>query len=387
MSDKARRSGANGRRLRPAIKLWHRWFGLLAGLWILLLAVTGCAITFYDEIDTLLNPDLRTVAAAPVSAPVETVVAQATDALPGLQVSQIDLPDRPTESLWLLGRAPGPDGTPRTVQVFSDPADGEVLGWRVVGALSLDRRHLMDVLYGLHIDLLVAPWVTWAFGLVSLLWVADHVLSLSLAIPRVTRWREAFGVAGRPGSLRRLFDWHRAPGMWAFPVTLVLAVTGVTLAWPDDSRNFVRVVSPVSERLHETWPEVDPPLNPVSIDEAMRIVAPRAHIDSLRPLPDHGAYAIRTFDRRDPDSQGRLWTYVSMTDGRIMGVRHDNGSTPGDQFFAWQYPLHSGQAFGLAGRIAVFVGGVVTTALALTGLWLWIRRRRPGIKYLNRAGS
>ena len=123
--------------------------------------LTGCAITFYDELDTLLNPDLRTVARSPASAPVETVLAQATAALPGSQVSQIDLPDRPTESLWLLGRAPRP------VQIFSDPADGGVLGWRVVGELSLDRRHLMDVFYGLHIDLLIAPWVTWVFGLAA----------------------------------------------------------------------------------------------------------------------------------------------------------------------------------------------------------------------------
>lgn len=373
---KAGRPGVGGRRLRPAIKLWHRWFGLLAGLWLLLLAVTGCAITFYDELDTLLNPDLRRVAASSASAPVQTVLDRAGAAIPGLRVNQLDLPEQPTESVWMLGRAPGRDGAPRPVQVFSDPADGQVLGWREVGRLSLDRRHLMDVLYGLHIDLLIAPWVTWVFGLVSLLWVADHALSLSLAVPRLKRWREAFLVAGHAGSLRHLFDLHRAPGMWAFPVTLVLAVTGVTLAWPEDSRNLVRIASPVSERLHEEWPDTAPPADPIPIDQAMRIVAPRANIDSLRLLPDHGAYVVRTFDHRDPDSQGRLWTYVSMTDGRILGVRHDNGSSAGDQFFAWQYPLHSGQAFGLAGRIAVFAGGLATVVLTLTGLWLWARRRR-----------
>ena len=47
--------------------------------------------------------------------------------------------------------------------------------------------------------------------------MADHALSLSLAIPRLRRWREASGVAGRRGSIRRLFNLHRAPGMWALP--------------------------------------------------------------------------------------------------------------------------------------------------------------------------
>ena len=53
------------RRPRHALKLWHRWFGLIAGLWLALLAVTGIAVTFYDELDSTLNADWRTV---PVSA-------------------------------------------------------------------------------------------------------------------------------------------------------------------------------------------------------------------------------------------------------------------------------------------------------------------------------
>jgi uncharacterized iron-regulated membrane protein len=363
-------------RLRPAVKLWHRWFGLIGGVWLLLLAATGCAITFYDELDTLLNPDLRTVQASSRQAPLALVTARTEAALPGFAASQIDLPDRPGESLWLLGRAPGPDGAPMGVQVFVDPADARVLGWRESGRLALDRRHLMDVLYGLHIDLLIAPWVTWAFGLLSLLWVFDHILSVVLAFPNLRRWGEAFRIGGRPGGLRRLFDLHRAPGLWVFPVTLVLAVTGVTLAWPDDSRNLVRHAAPVSERLHETWPDVDPPSSPLTIDQIIDRMPDDARIDSIRPLPHKAAYAVRTVDPRDPDSQGRLWTYLSMADGRVLGVRHDNGEGAGDLFFAWQYPLHSGQAFGLAGRVAVFVGGLATAALCVTGFMLWARRRR-----------
>lgn len=362
---------------RPFFRLWHRWFGLIAGVWLILLSATGSAIAFYDELDVALNPDLRTVAAGRGQAPVAGIVARAEAAFPGFAPTQIDLPDREGESVWMIGRAVGADGVPRRLHVFSDPADGRVLGWREPGTIRLDRRHLMDVLYGLHVDLLLGAWVTWLFGLVSLLWIIDHALSLILAVPRLARWRDAFLVAGRKGSLKQLYDLHRAPGMWAFPVTLVLAVTGVTLAWPDDARNLVRTVAPVSERLHETWPEVASPADPIPLDRAMAAVAPRDRIDSLRPLPEHGVVAVRTFDPRDPDSQGRLWTYVSLTDGRIVAARHDNGSGAGDAFFAWQYPLHSGQAFGLTGRILVFLGGLATVMLAVTGAWLWLRRRRP----------
>lgn len=363
---------------RPALKLWHRWFGLLTGLWLLLLAVTGSIITFYDAIDMALNPDLRSVpveARGPVvtDRPIGRAVARAEAEIEGFTATMIDLPDRPNESLWLIGRVVRDHGAVST-QAFVDPRDGTVLGWRESGKLALDRRYLMDIVYGLHVDLLIAPWVTWAFGLISLLWVVDHVVSVVLAIPRARLWIDAFRIKGQPGGLRHLFDLHRAPGMWFWPVTVVLAVTGVTLAWPDDSREVVRLVSPVSERLDFELPDVAPVAHPIGIDRAIAL-GPPGGVDSVRPLPDKGVYAVRTFDPRDVDDQGRLWTYVAMADGRIVGQRHDVGDSAGDTFFAWQYALHSGQAFGLVGRWLVFVGGVVTAMLCVTGVMLWARRR------------
>lgn len=366
------------RRWRPFARVWHRWFGILGGLWLLLLAVTGSAITFYDELDSWLNPDLRSIpVAAEHHAPVDLAVVRAQAALPGFAPNNILMPSHPRGTIWMLGRAPIGEGRPRAVQIFADPRDGRTLGWRESGKLALDRRHVMDILYGLHVDLLAGEWMTWVFGLVSLAWLIDHLIALWLAVPLLAKWRSAFAVAGRPGSLRRLFDWHRAPGMWGWPVTFVLALTGVTLAWPGDSRVAVSIVSPVSERLHEHWPDVPPPERVIGLDRAIAAVTnDRADVHSLRILPDHAAYAVRTFDPRDPDYQGRLWTYVAMADARILGQRHDNGSSAGDVFFAWQYPLHSGQALGEPGRWIVFASGFLTSALVITGWMLWLRRRR-----------
>lgn len=347
---------------------------------MLLLALTGSAITFYDELDTWLNADLRRVEATSAVPAVERALRNAQDAVPGFVPRHVELPNASDESLWMLGRAPGID---HGVQVFAHPDDGRVLGWREQGRLALDRRHVMDVLYGLHIDLLLGEAMTWFFGLVSLLWLLDHAAAVLLSIPRRAAWRDAFRVAGQPGSGRRRLDLHRAPGMWLLPLTFVLALTGVTLAWPDASRDAVRVFSPVSERLDHAMPEVDHAVRTIDAEAAIARATDDlstqglgTRVDSLRVLPHVGAYAVRTFHARDVDDQGRFWTYVSMQDGRILGRRHDNGDSAGDTFFAWQYPLHSGKAFGLGGRIAVALAGVGTAALCLTGVWLWWRRRR-----------
>lgn len=360
---------------RRLLRLWHRWFGLFAALWLLVLSLTGSAIVFYDELDRWLNSDWYSVsvASAGTGHAADAALAAAHAALPGFSVRYVDLPDQPGDTIMLLGA----DSTGAPVQMFAHPESGGLLGWRIGGSPAFDRRHLMDSLYALHMDLMLGPAMAWFLGLISLLWVIDHIPAALLAVPRLAALRSAFLVQGR--GLRRLFDLHRAPGMWLHPVTLALAVTGVCLTWQEESRDAVRLLSPVSERLHYAFADKPPAARAIGIAHAAAIARRygAGPVDSVAPIPGKGVYGVRSFDPRDLDGMGRLWTYIRMSDGQVVGQRHDNGESAGDLFFAWQYPLHSGKAFGIAGRIAIFVAGLTTAALCLTGILLWWRRRRP----------
>lgn len=143
-------------RWRTVLLVAHRWFGLLAAVWLLLLAATGCAITFYDELDTWLNPELRRVpeyTLQPATAvPVERAIGRARLTYPGFEARHIDLPDADGESIGMLGHV---DGV--AMEAFADPRDGRVLGARLNGQVAFDRRQVMDLLYGLHMDLLLGP--------------------------------------------------------------------------------------------------------------------------------------------------------------------------------------------------------------------------------------
>lgn len=369
---------ARKRSFRSALRIWHRWFGIVVGIWLLLLAVSGCVITWYNEVDTALNPDWRSLEqSTPANVKIENLVAKSEAHLPGATFSMIQYPSHDKDTFWLFGRAPNPQGGFMRVQVFAHPQTGDVLGWRESGKISLDRRHFADFFYGFHTDFLLGPIAAWVIGLIGLLWVFDHIASLILSFPKGAKVMSAFKIKGKRLSLRRLFDWHRAKGVWAFPLTLTVAFTGLVLSWPGPSRILVNNISPITGRLHETWPDLKPLTTPISIDAAIDISGtPKDKIHSLRFYPDHHAYAIRTFDEKDVDNQGRLWTYVSMVDGRQVAQRHDVGVTAGDKFFSWQYALHSGHAFGLVGRILIFISGLIVIALFITGLKLVFRRRR-----------
>ena len=51
-------------------------------------------------------------------------------------------------------------------------------------------------------------------------------------------------------------------------------------------------------------------------------------------------------------------------------------SRAGSRFMGWQFPLHNGDALGLAGRWLVFLGGWLPALLFGTGLYLWWRKHQ-----------
>ena len=52
----------------------------------------------------------------------------------------------------------------------------------------------------------------------------------------------------------------------------------------------------------------------------------------------------------------------------------------GDWFVSLLYPLHTGEAFGIAGRILISVVGLMPLLFFVTGLVVWIRFRRKPAK-------
>lgn len=62
--------------------------------------------------------------------------------------------------------------------------------------------------------------------------------------------------------------------------------------------------------------------------------------------------------------------------GAFKGRTGYVSGTSVDRFLLWMYPLHSGQAFGLLGRILVCITEVVVAVLAWTGVALWLRKQR-----------
>ncbi|MEQ1635727.1 MAG: PepSY domain-containing protein [Methylococcales bacterium] len=69
-----------------------------------------------------------------------------------------------------------------------------------------------------------------------------------------------------------------------------------------------------------------------------------------------------------------LW--LDQYSGKVLYKNDLTADSVGDGFLQWLYPLHNGEAFGLLGRMIIFVTGLVPMLLYVTGVMRWIQKRR-----------
>lgn len=364
---------------RSFILALHRWAGLTTLAFLLLLGLTGSLLVFHREIDEWLNPDWFFVEARQASAPVDAVVKAAEAAISTHRVTGVDLPDAPGEAMKLVLRPrPGVSEAAQAqrFQLFADPHDGRLLGWRDRNALRLDRRHIVSFLYKLHYSLHLGDWGIWFLGGVGLIWLLDNFWAAWLSFPRLRLWRRSFGVKREAGVRRATYDAHRAGGLWMWPVLVVLALSGVAMNLNQPFRAVVSWFSPLPPTPEDRAPERDL-IRPVAYDVAVRAAAPHGVVDALYHDADKGLYLVAIYGSGDRGYYGETYALVDGGTGLVRSIRRPADETAGETFLAWQFPLHSGEALGMPGRILIALAGLATAGLCATGLVLFGWRRRP----------
>jgi uncharacterized iron-regulated membrane protein len=67
---------------------------------------------------------------------------------------------------------------------------------------------------------------------------------------------------------------------------------------------------------------------------------------------------------------------IEQYSGAVLRIQGPHEASAGDHVLGWLFPLHTGQAFGLPGRILMVAVGLAPMGLYMTGVILWWNRRR-----------
>ncbi len=164
-------------------------------------------------------------------------------------------------------------------------------------------------------------------------------------------------------------------------MVLVLAVTGIYLVLPGWVIPLVSAVARTEPRLRDP---VSTPVaggTPISPDRAVAIAS--AQIPGTAPswldISAEPTAVYRVWLRRPTDVRrvyGDAIVWIDQWSGTVLRIRERRALPAGDVILHWLFPLHSGEAFGLPGRLAVFATGLVPLILFVTGVLMRRRKRR-----------
>ena len=190
----------------------HRWTGLALGGFIVLAGLTGTMLVFEHELDDWFNADVHRAVQAGPALPLSTLQDAIVAQHPQATVRRLQLDGGPGRAMLVELTPPGGATPGVSFQIWVDPASGATLGERQSGAVRLDRRHIMPLLFRLHRMLLLGDTGKTITGVVALLWLLSTVIGAWLAWPRHGNWRQALTVKfGRsPRCAAFSGDWVKA---------------------------------------------------------------------------------------------------------------------------------------------------------------------------------
>jgi uncharacterized iron-regulated membrane protein len=223
--------------LRKAIFQLHLWAGLILGLYILLISITGSILVFSNELFRAATPEPIVVTSSAPPLTDHQLEAAATGAYPGYRVVRITHGPTPGYAVDISLKR----GNSTRNRLFH-PYTGADLGNSVPLGTWLISRTL-----DLHDNLLTGESGRRVNGVGAILIVLLAFTGLVVWWPGVASWRRSLIVRRRVGWQRLIWDLHSAIGFWLFAFILMFGLSGIYLGNPQPFQDLAdRIEAPTA---------------------------------------------------------------------------------------------------------------------------------------------
>lgn len=346
--------------------LWyhlHFWIGWIAAIPIALVCLTGALLAFYSQIVHWENPELFNLEPTGPRPSVQHVLETFESAEPAYSVRHLGIPEDPRHAYKAYAVQHLPEGN-RNVQVYYNPYNDQLTP--VTGKFSL-----ANAIVKVHRSLLASKAGVMIVAVSSVLLAITAIFGLILWLPMKSR---TFVRAWKRG---QAIDWHNALGVVSLLPLIVMAVTGVTFTWGKQVFPLLEKVQGGPSRL--PTPVVSAP------DDAVKLPFQDALDRVETALPD-----IRVSGVQPSNTNKNPHTIIMDDNGSIVRVfvdpftgeellRMDGKGTGPVGWYRERFgKFHTFSTYGTFWRLLWGLFSLAGTLLAVTGLWISIKRwRRP----------
>ncbi|MEM9170806.1 MAG: PepSY-associated TM helix domain-containing protein [Pseudomonadota bacterium] len=360
----ASRPGAGDAQGKKRARIWwfvHQWVGLKLSVLLSFILLTGTLAIFSNEIDWMINADMR-VDPRTVDGEVawSRVAENAAAALPGGEIFTVHAPIDRGFAAAAMGRTADGD----IKWVYAHPTTGAVQG--VGGFFTVQR-----VLRYLHRHLMLPNKIG-----VPIVSATSILLFISLATSFVVYkkwWRGFFKPVRLRDARTATGDFHRLAGVWSLWFVALMAATGFWYLVESLGGRAPNVPRP-------DVAAVDGDAADFAAGVSAAIGAARGAYPDLRirsvSLPDRrfGAYWISGQDDAILVRSRANGVYVAAATGRAALSYDAHALSVHQRIAEMADPLHFGTFGGVWTKLIWFVFGAVLTGLSISGAAIYSLR-------------
>ncbi|MRJ09932.1 PepSY domain-containing protein [Ornithobacterium rhinotracheale] len=227
----------NWKKIREWFRVVHLWAGLIGGVFIFILCLTGSVLVFRDDLTKVLNPSVFKIQASGEKQSIEQLI-QNIESKTHKKVVSFELTNQNTEAYtFMLKDKKQQKGRPESIYV--NPYDAQILGngKDLVGSgffmfnFKLHRWLLLPMEAGRPV-----------MGVATLLFVLGLMTGMVVWFPKnLKHYKRGFKIKWKANWKRINHDFHSSFGLYLLVFLFVMGVTGLcwSFGWWKDASSFV----------------------------------------------------------------------------------------------------------------------------------------------------
>jgi uncharacterized iron-regulated membrane protein len=357
------------------INAWlHLWLGLISGIVVFIVSITGCILVFEHEIIDLLHPEQH---------------IQAQDESRLLPPSRLyeaaaaTLPGKTVYSVWY-------HGLDRTAHIEMDadsvihinPYTAEVVVSKHEKFFRFFNTGHRTLWMGRSIGHQIVGWCTFIFFLLL-------ISGLIMWFPK--KWNKAgvnnsFKIKWKANFKRVNYDLHNVLGFYVLLIAVLMATTGMVMSLPWFSKSVYWLTGGTVTERKKPEPVKPFPQNTVRFrvdrawEKVRKEIASANKNEIIASFPDEPDEAIYLCT----DMINGHWRDLYV-DPNTLELLPRSGGKMSELSFAKQlrtanYGLHVGAIGGLITKFIYFFGSLICASLPVTGFYIWWRRGKKSAK-------
>lgn len=346
----------------------HLFLGLLSGLVVFTVAVTGSIYAFEQEIRNVVYADILFVKQSVLPPrPIQALLENVKQEYPNSKVKNIRIKSDKGSSVEVTLK--------NKQSVFLNPYSGKILG-----RFNRDED-FFGVVLRIHRRLCLGDTGKLITGTSALIFLFMLISGIILWWPKNKgEVRKKLSISKTVHLQKKLLNIHSILGFYASWVLVFSALTGLIFAfdWAENSLYFLSHSKKENlKNIHSTYIAGAPKFDIDKIISQATVSFPEAN-ECFVMMPDDSIAPVKISLRYDRSGiykkQDQL--FFDQYSGQLIKEKLFVKSSTGEKLKATNYDIHTGKVLGLAGQFLIFFVGLIAASLPVTGFWMWWRKRK-----------